>query len=48
MREEDGPIEMEKLIKFTQLVANTVMLSNALDISAAIRRAHHFVPVSCL
>jgi hypothetical protein len=48
MREKSDPIEMEKLSKFTQLVADAVMLSIALDISAAIRRARHFVPVSCL
>lgn len=36
--EENDPIEMEKLIKFTQLVANAIMLSNVLDMSAAIRK----------
>jgi TnpA family transposase len=35
--EENDPIEMEKMIKFTQLVANAIMLSNVLDMSAAIR-----------
>jgi TnpA family transposase len=35
--EENDPLEMEKLIKFTQLVANAIMLSNVLDMSAAIR-----------
>jgi hypothetical protein len=48
MREENDPIEVEKLTKFTQLVANAAMRSNALDISAAMRHARHFVPVSCL
>jgi TnpA family transposase len=35
--EENDPLEMEKLIKFTQLVANAIMLSNVLDMSAALR-----------
>jgi TnpA family transposase len=35
--EENDPLEMEKLIKFTQLVANAIMLSNVLDMSVAIR-----------
>ncbi len=35
---ENDPIEMEKHLKFTQLVANAVMLSNVLDMSAAIRQ----------
>ena len=38
MLEKNDPIEMEKLIKFTQLVANAIMLSNVLDMSAAIRQ----------
>jgi TnpA family transposase len=36
--EENDPLEMEKLIKFTQLVANAIMLSNVLDMSTAIRQ----------
>ena len=36
--EENDPLEMEKLIKFTQLVTNAIMLSNVLDMSAAIRQ----------
>ena len=36
--EENDPLEMEKLIKFTQLVTNAIMLSNMLDMSAAIRQ----------
>ena len=35
--EENDLLEMEKLVKFTQLVTNAIMLSNVLDMSAAIR-----------
>ena len=35
--EENDPLEMEKGVKFNQLVANAIMLSNVLDMSQAIR-----------
>ena len=38
MREEDDLVELEKLIKVTQLVANAIVPSNVLDIRAASRR----------
>jgi Tn3 transposase DDE domain len=34
---DDDPVEMEKHIKFNQLVANCVMFQNVLDMSQAIR-----------
>jgi hypothetical protein len=34
---DNDPIEMEKIVKFTQLVANCVMLQNVLNMSAILR-----------
>jgi hypothetical protein len=34
---DNDPIEMEKRVKFNQLVANCVMLQNVLDMSQALR-----------
>jgi TnpA family transposase len=34
---DNDPIEMEKRVKFNQLIANCVMLQNVLDMSQALR-----------